>query len=451
MHFSPHNPSFPGTTPQQALRRMRCLRSTLRGIRCAGIAGLVFLGSAGGLMADLVYDSKNGWRKEGNGILGDLAGLVVGHKTVANSADQQLQIADNLAQKNKLSEACSALRALLSAFPNAEQTAEARLKLGKFLERRGKYEDAFETYDQLLLKNPESKQFTEALDAMFAIGKRYMNGEKRRLFGIKTFASNHRAEEMFDAILKRAPYARTAPQVMFFKGMVLERQGKDAEAIAAYQQVIEHFPSDPTADDAQYQMGYIRLRNVKGGSYNSVDRIRAQESFEDYINRAPQNGKIPQARENLQVLESNNRQASLDAAKFYEKTGKIKSAAIYYTDIIKTHPGTEEANYSKKRLDALRTALGADAVSTAVPVIDDPRKAEARKEMQSKVNTVSRPDYVGPKVNTSKKTSKPEGAKLQLRPDDDLQAPPSTEPAAGGRLQLQLPAPRLTPPSPQNP
>jgi outer membrane protein assembly factor BamD (BamD/ComL family) len=239
--------------------------------------------------------------------------------------------------------------------------------------------------------------------------------------------------------------------VMLFRGMMLERQGKDAEALASYQQIIERFPSDPVADDAQYQMGYIRLRSVKGGSYDSVDRVRAQESFEDYLNRAPQNGKVPQARENLQLLEANRRKASLDAAKFYEKTGKTKSAAIYYREILASHPGTEEANFSKKRLEVMKAELGADAVDTQREAADDSKKTEARKEMQAKVNTVSRPDYVGPKLKQAPKESKPAGVKLQLRPDDDLAAPPKPDGAASGQLQLQLPAPRLTPPAPQNP
>jgi outer membrane protein assembly factor BamD len=286
---------------------------------------------------------------------------------------------------------------------------------------------------------------------MFGIGKRYMNGEKRRLFGVKTFSSNRRAEEMFDTILKRAPYARTAPQVMLFRGMVLERQGKDAEALSAYQQIIERFPSDSVADDAQYQIGYIRLRNVRTGSYDSVDRVRAQESFEDYLNRAPQNGKVSQARENLQLLESNRRKASLEAAKFYEKTGKTKAAAIYYQDILKDHPGTEEAAEAKKRLEALKKDWGADAVETEQASSQDGKKASSRKEMQANVNTASRPDYAGPKLKPSQKEAKPSGAKLQLRPEDDLSAPPRPDALSPGQLQLQMPSPRLTPPSPQNP
>ena len=430
--------------------RLRAINRLAGAFTGPGLAGVLLLCVATASHAELVYKPNEGWKQEGSGLFG-LLSIGSSNNSTEKTSDLQLERAEALVKKNKLSEACSALRGLLSAFPHSQQTAEARLRLGDLLERRGKFEEAFETLDQLLVKNPESKQFTTALDAMFAIGKRYMNGEKRRLFGVKTFSSNRRAEEMFDTILKRAPYARSAPQVMLFRGMVLERQGKDAEALAAYQQILERFPSDSVADDAQYQMGYIRLRNVRGGSYDSVDRVRAQESFEDYLNRAPQNGKVPQARENLQLLESNRRKAALDAAKFYEKTGKTKSAAIYYRDILKSHPGTEEATFAKKRLETLKAELGADAVETQREALDDAKKAEARREMQSKVNTVSRPDYVGPKLKPAQKETKPAGAKLQLRPDDDLSAPPQTDGSIGGQLQLQVPAPRLTPPSPQNP
>ena len=446
MHRSTPNSASAATTPIST-RLQLCAHTRLTRLTSAGLAGFLCLCAAGTSHADLVYRPNEGWKQEGGGLLSSLAGT----KNTAKTAELQLQFADDLIKKNKLSEARDALRGLLRAFPLSQQTAEARLKLGDLLERQNKFEEAFETYDQLLVKNPESKQFTVALDAMFALGKRYMNGEKRRLFGVKTFASNQRAEEMFDTILKRAPYARSAPQVMLFRGMVMERQGKDAEALSSYQQIIERFPSDPVADDAQYQMGYIRLRNVKSGSYDSVDRVRAQESFEDYLNRAPQNGKVPQARENLQLLESNRRKATLDAAKFYEKTGKTKAAAIYYKEILKNHPGTEEATFAKKRLDTMKAELGADAIETQREPVVDGKKAEARKEMQSKVNTVSRPDYVGPKLKPAQKETKPAGAKLQLRPDDDLSAPPKTESSSGGQLQLQIPAPRLTPPTPQNP
>lgn len=390
--------------------------------------------------ADLVYRPNEGWTKEG-GIFGNSAPL-------AKTAELQTQYGEDLEKKGDLSGAKDAYQRLLKAFPLSQQAAGARFKLAGLLEKDGKYEEAFQAYDELVVKHPESKEFSLALDAMYGIGKRYMNGERRKLFGVKTFSSNQRAEEMFDTILKRAPYSRSAGQVMLFRGMMMERQGKDAEALAAYQQIVERFPTDSVADDAQYQMGYIRLHNMKEGSYNNVDRIRAQESFEDFLNRAPKNEKTAQARQNLQLIESNNRKAALDIAKFYDKTGKTKAAVISYEDVIRDHPGSQEADYAKKRIAALRAEKGAEAVSTKKGPADSKEASTSNKQMQSKISTSSRPDYVGPKIKQEAATQRaPAGPSLRLQEINPNPLPGDPT----NTFDLSLPAPRLTPPGPQNP
>jgi len=391
--------------------------------------------------ADLVYRPNEGWSREG--------GFFGSSSAVAKTADLQLQYGRDLEKKGDLNGARDAYKRLLKAFPLSQQTSEARIHLAEILEKQGRYEEAFDAYDELVLKNPESKEFTPALEAMFNIAKRYMNGEKRRLFGVKMFASNQRAEEMFDTIQKRAPYSRSSAQVMLFRGMMMERQGKDAEALAAYQQIIERFPSDSVADEAQYQMGYIRLRSLKEGSNDHTDRVRAQESFEDFVNRAPQNGRIPQARENLQVIEANAAKAAYDVAKFYDKTGKIKAAVLSYQDVIRDHPNSKEADLSRKRIAALRAEKGDDAIKTSRNPAETGDAAAKRKQMEAKINTSTRADYVGPQIKKPATTPERAPAKPALRLQETDATPPS--PVAPQKLDLSLPAPRLTPPSPQNP
>jgi outer membrane protein assembly factor BamD len=394
--------------------------------------------------ADLVYRPNEGWTREG-GFFGNSA-------AIAKTADLQMQYATDLEKKGDVTGAGDALKKLIKAFPLSQQVAEARFKLGAMLEKQGRHEDAFETYDELVVKSPESKEFTAALDAMFGIAKRYMNGERRRLFGVKMFASNERAEQMFDTILKRAPYSRSAAQVMLFRGMMMERQGKDAEALAAYQQIVDRFPTDPIADEAQYQMGYIRVHSVKGGSYDNTDRVRAQESFEDFLNRAPQSGRTSQARENIQLVEAKNRQAALDVAKFYEKTGKTKAAVLSFKDVIRDYPNTQEADYAKRRIDAIRAEKGPEAVEVPKESGGTAKKADTSTQ-QAKVNTASRSDYVGPKLKNQKTAQPaeeraPKGPSLRLQ---DADASPGGAPSFGTGTGLSLPAPRVTPPAPQNP
>ena len=222
---------------------------------------------------------------------------------------------------------------------------------------------------------------------------------------------------MFNTILKRAPFSDIAAQVMLFRGMVLERQGKTDEAITIYQQIIERFPGEKAAEEAQYQIGYVRMNNLRTGSNNPVDRLRAQESFEDYMSRASTSEKAAQARENLQVIETKNLQSTLDIAKFYDKDGKIKAAAIYYRDLIDIAPNSPQGQFAKKRIDELKSIHGVDAVRSSNSVAENADTAASRKRMQAAINTSSRADYVGPQIKKPLPAT-PKGPALRISPSD---------------------------------
>lgn len=64
-----------------------------------------------------------------------------------------------------------------------------------------------------------------------------------------------RAEGMFEDIVKNAPFSAYAPLSEFNAGVAMEKNLKYPEAIAAYETVLTKYPSDPSAADAQYQIG----------------------------------------------------------------------------------------------------------------------------------------------------------------------------------------------------
>ena len=107
---------------------------------------------------------------------------------------------------------------------------------------------------------------------------------------------------------------------------------------------------------------------------------------------------MPQARENMKLLEGGAKKSTLDVAKFYDKTKHYRAAVIYYNDVIKTSPDTEEANFAKARIEELRQKHGEDALKAGPERAETGQKVAARRRLQAKVDTVSRPDYVGPVV-----------------------------------------------------
>ena len=365
--------------------------------------------------AEITYKEGEGWSFQG--WLFD--NLNLSTSSVAANSTEQLKVGMQFEKDGDMKKAVEAYRAVLKHFPLAPEAPLAVLRVAQIEDKNGDYEKAFRFYDTYLEKYPEGDDFKTALDSMVKIAKRFMDGERRRLFGIKMFASNVRSQEMFEAILKRAPFSSGAAQIMLYRAAMLERQSKDQEAILAYQEILERFPSDPAAEDAQYQIGYIRLKGVKHGSYDTVDRIRAQESFEDFLNRSPNGGKSVQARENLQKLDAEQRKSTLEVAKFYEKTGKTKAAVVYYEDLIRTSPESDEGKAAKTKLAALKVRKGEDAASSSKEPAEDAAKAEAKRTMAATISTASRPDYVGPQLRAQPQIEKASsGPALRISPAD---------------------------------
>src|SRR5207249_4922525 len=80
--------------------------------------------------------------------------------------------------------------------------------------------------------------------------------------------------------------------------------------------------------------------------------------FQDFLFHYPKSEKAGQARANLDILEHKQTANSYKVAKFYDKQKYYRAAVIYYNEVIRQQPGSEESNEAKKRIDQLRAKFG---------------------------------------------------------------------------------------------
>lgn len=378
--------------------------------------------------AAVIYRSDEGWTVEGE----DTA--------IAGSAAEQMRKAEQLEAKGDDSGALRACKALVKRYGLSFLAPKAQRKIGMLYQKHGDYDKAYDAFKTYLSKYPRGEDFDGVVESMFKIAKLFLEGHKKKILGIPVSASMVRAQEMFEGIVKSAPYSKWAPLSQFDSGQAFEKQGKYPEAIQAYQTVVNRYPSDAIADDALYQIGYVRMSEVREGSYDQTSVRKAREAFEDFISRYPDSEKVPQARENLKNLEGGSAKNTLAVAKFYDKTKQYKAAVIYYNDVIKTQPGTPDSDYAKARIEALKSIVGEDALRAGPERAETGEKAAQRRKMQAKVDTASRPDYVGPPVvvpEEKEKVERPPGMpKLRTSPSS-IGPVPAVEPP--------LPAPDALP------
>ena len=389
--------------------------------------------------AAVVYRSDEGWTVEGD----DTA--------VAGSAAEQMKKAEKLEEGGNDSAAYKSYKALVKRFGQSFLAPKAQRKVGILLEKHHDYDKAFDAYNTYLTKYPQGEDFDAVVDSMFKIAKLFLEGQKRKVFGVPVGASMERAQKMFESIVKNAPFSKLAPLSQFNVGQALEKQNDYPKAIEAYQAVYTKYPNDPVAADALYQVGYVRAKDAREGSYDPATNRKAREAFEDFIARYPNSEKAAQANENIRNLEGGTNKNILDIAKFYDKTRKFKAAVIYYNDVIKAQPGSPEAEYAKGRIEALKNEYGEDALRAGPERTETGNRALERRKLQAKVDTVSRPDYVGPPVAELKQKveTAPPKPKLRTSPDNLGPVPAVEPPLPGGETKPAGTLP-LTPAPPES-
>lgn len=309
----------------------------------------IVLAVPGTSRAALTWRPGEGWVDESTG-----SGLS------ASSSRDQLELAKKLENQKQYNDALKAYRTLVRKWPLSFFAPEAQFHIGICMEKTGDFWAAYKAYVKMVQKYPASTFFEQALDREFAIGNLYLAGEPQRLWKIPLGPSMDKTVEIYQQVIKSAPYGAHAPESQFKIGLAREKQKKWNDAVDSYTKILDKYPGNSIASDAQYQIGYAWYSSASEAEYDQSAAQKAIEAFEDFIVRYPNSEKVAAANAHIELLRGRQTQGSFNIAKFYEKQKNYKAAYIYYSDVVRQGPGSQDAQAAQKKIDYLRKILGQD-------------------------------------------------------------------------------------------
>lgn len=299
-----------------------------------------------------------------------------GEEEMSGDAAQLYQIGQAAEKEGNPKRAIRAYKSLIKHHPRDSLAPAALFRAAQLQEQLHLYTPAADTFREYVEKYPKSPNFEEAIEAQFRIGEIYLNGKKLKFLGIPLASALDRAVTIFANVVRTAPYGKYTARAQFDIGLAREKQGANDAAIQAYQAVVDKFPNEPIAIDAQYQIGYIWFTASQLGTKDAAAANNAKTAFQDFLFHYPKSEKAAQARANLEILEHKQTTNSYKVAKFYDKQKYYRAAVIYYNEVIRQQPGSQESNEAKKRIDQLRAKFGDAALQPALPVAQTSKKKE---------------------------------------------------------------------------
>jgi outer membrane protein assembly factor BamD len=314
-----------------------------------------------------------------------------GEEEISETALELYQTAQAAEKEGNLKRAIRAYKNIVRKYSRDALAASALYRAAQLEEQQHAFLAAADAYRQLVEKYPNSPHFDEAIEAQFRIGEMYLAGKKKRILGIPLGRSLDRAVTIFANVVRTAPYGKYTARAQFNIGLAREKEHVPEMAIEAYQAVVDKFPNESVAADAQYQIGYIWFMAAQKGTRDSAATANAKTAFQDFLLHYPHSEKAAQARANLGLLEHKETTSSYQVAKFYDKQKYYRAAVIYYNEVIRQQPGSTESNLAKKRIDQLRAKVGEAALQPALSAAQAGKKKRTVVEGRTDRDEAAKP------------------------------------------------------------
>src|ERR1041385_2904143 len=310
-----------------------------------------------------------------------------GEEQVSDTALELYNRAQSAEKEGNLKRAIRAYSEIVRRHPKDALAPAALYRGAQLQEQMHSYFVAADSYRILVEKYPGSPHFDEAIEAQFRIGEMFLSGKKKKILGVVAYGNSlDRAVTVFANIVRTAPNGKYTARAQFNIGLAREKQNVPEMAIEAYQAVVNKFPNEPVAADAQYQIGYMWMMAAQKGTTDASATDKARTAFQDFLLHYPHSEKAAQARANLDLLEHKATTSSYQVAKFYDKQKYYRAAVIYYNEVIRQQPGSAESNLAKKRIDQLRAKVGESALQPAIPAAQASKKKNEGHEARTAGN-----------------------------------------------------------------
>ena len=254
----------------------------------------------------------------------------------------------------KRSKAIKLYGKMADGYPLAPSAPEARYREAELLEEKGEVIKSFDAYQKFLTRYQGSGNYSKALERQTSMAQRAADGEVKSSFaGLKSKISTKKVVEMLGKLRDNAPRSATAAKAQFTIGELHQGKKESKEAIEAYRKLVRDQPESSYAPEALFRVGVVLMEEADRGNRNQATLDLASEAFSDYLIQYPGHSKNAEARRLSKNLNSRELGRSLDIAEFYDKTGQIESAKVYYRDVVKRSKSGDAYNKAKARLKEL--------------------------------------------------------------------------------------------------
>jgi outer membrane protein assembly factor BamD len=330
------------------------------------VAVALALGVTPRLAADLEWTPVTGWEVRG----GALEGLT---GTQGRTALDMMNKARNLEEGHSYFSAIRLYEKVAHKYQGSVYAPEALYRSGELLIRRKQYFDAFNDFQLILRRYPNTKRFNDVVGQEYHIAATLLDGGRNWTWGIiPDFTNRTRGTEYMQVIVLNAPYSDYAPLALMeaARGNQLEKDTE--EAIDSLDRLVNTYPQSVLAPVAYLKLGDLHASLTEGPKYDQASTKEAMTYYEDFMILYPGDPGIARAAEGVDKMKTILADSKIYIGDYYfYKRYNYEAAKIFYNEAITSYPDSAPSRVAKKRLAELESRV---VRQTIHPQIAPPKK-----------------------------------------------------------------------------
>jgi outer membrane protein assembly factor BamD len=328
-----------------------------------GMAAALALFVTPRLAADLVWTPSTGWQVE-EGALSGLTG------TQGRAALDLMNRARRDEENGSKGSAISAYEKVAAKYQGSVYAPEALYRAGKLLSSRKQYYKAFNEFQGVLRRYPNTKRFNDVIGEQYRIAFALLDGAHNRVFGgsFPGWSNRTKGIEYFEVILLNAPYSDYAPLSLMDVARGQEFIKSPEEAIDALDRLVNTYPQSVLAAAAYLKLGDLHAALSDGPMYDQASTKEAMTYYEDFMILYPGDPNIGAAASGVDRMKTILAKSKIYIGDFYfYNRQNYRAARIFYNEAITAYPESAPALVAKKRLVEVTNKMARDAVGAKNP------------------------------------------------------------------------------------
>jgi outer membrane protein assembly factor BamD (BamD/ComL family) len=276
---------------------------------------------------------------------------VEGKAADSNDGQYLLRVAEikKLVDAGKPDKVKKAVRQLKVNFPGiAGEDFDSFMEAEVFL-AKGKLTKAVRQYDTFLDRYPTSSLKDAALNRQFEIAMEFLGGRKKTVLFFRVSAFDDGVKIM-EKISDRTGTADIAKNALLAVAQSYEKRKQYNEAYLKWSEISIRWPAGEIARDALLAMARTKYAAYRGAVYDGSSLISAKTYYENFKLRYPEEAKKLNVDDILTRMGEQLAEKNLLIAKYYERTGSIEPANMYYQMVVDTWPETKAAKSAQEKI-----------------------------------------------------------------------------------------------------